>query len=408
MRIARTIPPAAATINLKNLLNGLVGMLPGNRYISRLERELKEYFGVRYVFPVSSGKAALTIILRAIKKLSPDRDRVLIPAYTCFSVPSAIVKAGLTISLCDIDPATFDFDYAVVEESLDEKTLCIIPSHLFGIPSDMDRVQELCRDRGIFIVEDAAQAMGGKYKGRMIGTVGDAGLFSLGRGKNITCGSGGIIVTNSEAVGAAILEEYSRLKHPGAAGIVLDFVKTVLLSIFIHPSLYWLPSGLPFLKLGETVFHKDFPMKRLSGMQAGLLNGWQKRLEDSNKTRTRNAAYFSKLSVVRSRNELPVSFLRLPVLARNREAREWIYSLSRREGCGISRMYPGTVSEVPGLSGLLHGRGTPSASMVAQSLLTIPTHHLLTERDRRRICTLFGRRAAEPGIREQIQKPRNI
>lgn len=121
---------------------------------------------------------------------------MVIPAYTCFSVPSAVVKAGLDVALCDLDASTFDFDYRLLEAAVNEKTLCVIPSHLFGIPSEMDRVNAICREKGVYVVEDAAQAMRGPTKGKL-GTLGDVGFFSLGRGKNITCGSGGIIVTNS-------------------------------------------------------------------------------------------------------------------------------------------------------------------------------------------------------------------
>ena len=76
-----------------------------------------------------------------------------------------------------------------------DETLCVLAIHLFGIPANLDRIKKLCRKKDIFIVEDAAQAMGGEYKGGMLGTIGDVGFYSLGRGKNITCGSGGIIVT---------------------------------------------------------------------------------------------------------------------------------------------------------------------------------------------------------------------
>jgi dTDP-4-amino-4,6-dideoxygalactose transaminase len=121
----------------------------------------------------------------------------VIPAYTCFSVPAAVLKAGLRPVLCDINPSTFDFDHALLERTLNGNTLCVVAHHLFGIPSNIERVRALSRARGIFVVEDAAQAMGVESHGRSLGTLGDVGLFSLGRGKAITCGSGGIIVTNS-------------------------------------------------------------------------------------------------------------------------------------------------------------------------------------------------------------------
>lgn len=111
MRIGRTLPPAAAPIYPKEIISGLKGLLRGRLELKRFESELRKYFGVKYCFFVSSGRAALTLILQALKDLHPDRDEVLIPAYTCYTVPSAIVRAGLKVKLCDIDPKTLDFDF---------------------------------------------------------------------------------------------------------------------------------------------------------------------------------------------------------------------------------------------------------------------------------------------------------
>ena len=95
MRIGRTIPPASAPIYWRDMFNGIKGIFRGKKELSRFQDELKEYFGMKHCFLVSSGKASLTLILQALRKMFPDRDEVLIPAYTCYSVPSAIVRAGL-------------------------------------------------------------------------------------------------------------------------------------------------------------------------------------------------------------------------------------------------------------------------------------------------------------------------
>jgi perosamine synthetase len=152
MKIRRTIPPAAAMIGFRDLLCGMAGFLFGGKYLRDLEAGLKRYFGVRHIFLVSSGKAALTIILKALQSLSPKKREVLIPAYTCYSVPSAIVKAGLKVSLCDMNSATLDFDHALLADAINDTTLCIVPTHLFGIPADVERVKGMCRNRGIFVV----------------------------------------------------------------------------------------------------------------------------------------------------------------------------------------------------------------------------------------------------------------
>lgn len=247
MKIQRTIPPAACPMSLVDLWHGMAGIFFGKRYQNSLEKEIKEYFGVRHVFFVSSGRAALYLILMALKSLSTKRN-VVIPAYTCFSVASAIVKAGLKISLCDINVDTFDFDHDLLTKTINQDTLCVIPNHLFGIPSDMDRITPLCKDRGIFVIEDAAQGMGGKYNRKMLGTIGDVGFFSLGRGKNITCGSGGILVTNSNKIAHAVERQYALLPYANIMETIIEFLQVVFMSIFIRPSLYWFPSSLAFFE----------------------------------------------------------------------------------------------------------------------------------------------------------------
>lgn len=387
IRIRRVIPPAASPIPAKCLLYGFLGLFLGKRSLEKREEELRRHFGIKHVFLFSSGKAALTVILTVLKSLSPDKDEVLIPAYTCFSVPSAVVKAGLRVSLCDIDPTNFDFDYRSLEEAISERTLCVVPDHLFGIPADMDRITALCRAKGVFVIEDAAQAMGGSYRGKRLGTLGDVGFFSLGRGKNLTCGSGGIIVTNSDHIAKKIGEQYDCLEGPSQIETLKEFLKVLLLALFIRPSLYWFPAGLPFLRLGETIFYRDFPLKRLSGMQAGLLENWQVRLSESNEAR-RKAARWLIDALRLEKPDDDIAYLRLPVMALNHESRERVLSLSREKGLGVSAMYPTPINEIEELKEQFRGASFPAAKEVSQRILMIPTHQLLPQSDRERIAAL--------------------
>jgi len=395
MKVKQTLPPTAAPIKLRDLLHGLAGILLSKRYLNKLEEEIREYFSVRYVFLVSSGKAALYLTLHALKSLS-SKQQVVIPAYTCFSVPSAIVKAGLKVSLCDINPETFDFDSDLLKKTINQDTLCVIPNHLFGIPSDMDRIKQLCKDRGVFIIEDAAQAMGGRCNGKMLGTIGDVGFFSLGRGKNITCGSGGILVTNSQYIADALERKHSTLRHPNMMEIITEFFQVAVMSAFIHPMLYWLPAGLPFLKLGQTIYYKDFPVAKLSGMKAGLLYRWRERLKRSNRIRSETTTYYRERLWFATNSRPTVPYLRLPIIVRSREMRDSIYSRSREQGLGIRPMYPTAINEIEELRSQFKSRRFPVAEEVAEQLLTIPTHHLVSENYKKRICDLFNEMLQEP------------
>ncbi len=322
VRIGRTVPPAAAPLSWRDLWHGVAGACSPARSVRALEREIREHFGVRHVFLVSSGTAALTLALEALKSLSRRRE-VVIPAYTCFSVPAAVVRAGLRPVPCDIDPATFDFDHALLEEKLNADTLCVIAHHLFGIPSDMERMGALCAPRGAFVVEDAAQAMGAQDKGRALGTMGDLGVFSLGRGKNITCGSGGIVVTSRDEIARAVSARCRRLEAPRPAEGLKDLVQLMLMAVFIRPRLYWIPAAVPFLRLGQT-------------------------------------------------------------------ERDRIHALSQKRGLGISVAYPTAVDGIPEIRAHVGGQRFPSAQRVAERLLTIPTHHWLSEKDKRAIAECVG------------------
>ena len=385
MRIGRTLPPAAAPLCWTDLWHGVAGAFAPGRSLRIFEAEVGRHFDVRHVHLVSSGTAALTLTLKALKSLVP-RTEVVIPAYTCFSVPAAVASAGLRPVLCDIDPVTFDFDHSLLEEKVGRDTLCVLAHHLFGVPSDIRRIRELCVARGAFVVEDAAQAMGAEEDGRALGTIGDVGIFSLGRGKNITCGSGGIIMTGSDEIGAALARQCRPLRSPGFLAAVKELLQLAVMAVFIRPRLYWIPAALPFLRLGQTVYPRRIRLRRLSGMQAGLLRNWRSRLARSNRMRAEAVDYFSR--------RLPLSlprgsvrpYLRLPVVMANTTERDRIHSLSRRQGLGVSVAYPTPINEIPEMQGLVGGQEFPSARVVADRLLTIPTHQWLSDEDKTAIA----------------------
>jgi perosamine synthetase len=140
-------------------------------------------------------------------------------------VPSAVVRARLSVALCDVDPLSLDFDFAQLSQVADSNVLCVLVTHLLGIGVDVPRVVELCRQRGIFVVEDVAQAFGGERDGVPFGAMGDVSFLSFGRGKNITCGSGGAILTNDDRIGEVLAREYALLPEVSLAGHVEELAR---------------------------------------------------------------------------------------------------------------------------------------------------------------------------------------
>jgi perosamine synthetase len=388
MRVGRTVPPAAAPLALTDLWYGVAGALRPVRAVQALEDGIRREFHVRHVFTVSSGKAALALTLLALKAGSSRRD-VVIPAYTCFSVPAAVLAAGLRPVLCDIEPTTLDFDHAQLARTLSDDTLCVVVPHLFGAPAAVDRIRVLCAAHRSALVEDAAQAMGVESSGRRLGTLGDVGIFSLGRGKNITCGSGGIIVTDSRPMADAIARLHRPLRAASRTSQLADFVRLAIMTIFIRPWLYWIPAALPCLGLGRTVFPTRIPLQRLSGMQAGLLRNWRRRLAGSNRVRAAAAAYFSRhLPLQRARRDGAHPYLRLPIVAPNAAAKDRLFALSQRRGLGLALAYPTPINEIPEIRSAFDGQNFPAARAVSERLLTLPTHQWVSARDRRAIAEL--------------------
>ncbi|HKE82995.1 MAG TPA: DegT/DnrJ/EryC1/StrS family aminotransferase [Vicinamibacterales bacterium] len=384
MRIGRTIPPAAAPIDLIDLWYGACGLVEPARALTRFEDELRRLFGSRYVFTVSSGAAALTITLKALASMS-DRTEVILPAYTCFTVPAAVLQAGLEPVLCDIDATTFDFDARQLEQLVSRRTLCVIAHHLFGMPTNIARVRAICETHGGFVVEDAAQAMGVDVQGRPLGTLGDVGVFSFGRGKHVTCGEGGVILTDRARLASAIERECRGISAPRPIHTAIAFAKVALMYVCIRPWLYWIPASLPFLRLGETIFPTHIFLGRLSGMHAGLMRRMQVRMQRARRVRMNTAFDFRRRLRLGTRDGRDYPYLRLPVFAPTLEQKNHLSDVARRRGLGLGRGYPTAVNEIPELRARFAGQAFPRARQAANQLVTIPTHHWLNDTDKQAI-----------------------
>ena len=388
MRVRRTVPPVGYRVRPSRLLRGVLrSPATGRRGTDRFLEDLAGRLGVRRAFAVSSGKGALAVILGALHSLS-GRRKVILPAYTCFSVPSAILRAGLEPVPCDIEEGSFDYDHAKLLPMLQEDVLCVLSTHLFGVPADPGRILGPCRSKGIFVVEDAAQALGGAVDGQWLGTLADVGFYSLGRGKNITCGGGGIIVSDSPDILEALDSIVVDLPSSPAREEVATFITLLVLGAFISPGLYWFPAGLPFLKLGETIFYEDFPVYRLSSFRASILDGWYDTLSWLNGVRRANSDYYLNRVPTLHDFGAGIPYLRFPVVLDGERKRRVFRDLDGTS-VGINGMYPSPVSRIPELVGRFRMGDFPEAERVAESLITLPTHPLVSEQDRARVCALL-------------------
>lgn len=171
--------------------------------VKQFETEFAAFCEAECAVGVDSGTSALEIILRALE--IGEGDEVITAANTFIATVLAISYVGAKPVLVDVDPVTYNIDVNQIQKVITKKTKAIIPVHLFGQPADMDPIMELAKKHSIFVVEDACQAHGARYKGKRTGSIGHAAAFSFYPSKNLGAyGDGGMITTNDSKIADAI------------------------------------------------------------------------------------------------------------------------------------------------------------------------------------------------------------
>lgn len=191
--------------SIKNEIDGAVQkVLEGTQFIMGpevkvFEENIVKYCGTKYAIGVASGTDALLLSLRACGVGSGDE--VIIPTFTFFATAGVVSRLGATPVFVDIDPDTYNIDPQLIEKKITRNTKAIIPVHLFGQCADMDPILEIAQKHNLKVVEDAAQAIGARYKGKKAGSRGDLGCFSFFPSKNLGgAGDGGMVVTHDESL----------------------------------------------------------------------------------------------------------------------------------------------------------------------------------------------------------------
>lgn len=177
--------------------------------VLHFEEEWKKFIGSDYALLMTSGHAALVSGLIGMG-VGPG-DEVIVPGYTYIATALAVLETGAIPVICDVDE-TLTIDVEDVKRKISKNTKAIIPVHIQGFPSNMDGLREVTKGTGIRILEDACQAAGAMYKGKFLGSIGDAGTFSFNYFKIITAGEGGAVVTNDRTI-----YERSLIYHDSAA-----------------------------------------------------------------------------------------------------------------------------------------------------------------------------------------------
>lgn len=203
-------------------------------YVSRFEDEFATAIGVNHCVSCANGTDALYILMKGLK-INPG-DEIITTAHSWISTSETITQAGGQVVFCDTDRETFTIDPKQIESKITSRTVGIIPVHLYGQPADMDPILEIAQRRGLWVIEDCAQAHMAEYKGRKVGTMGVAASFSFYPGKNLgAMGDAGCIVTNDTHL-AEWCERYARHGGKGEHFIEginsrMDGIQAAILSV---------------------------------------------------------------------------------------------------------------------------------------------------------------------------------
>ncbi len=240
--------------------NGLWGNPDCTGLVEKFEREFADYCGAKYAVSCVNGSVSLRLALIACG-IRPG-DEVIVPPYTFIATASTVVEANAVPMFVDIDPETYNLDPTKIEAAITPLTKAIIPVHFAGQACDMDAIMEIAKWHNLRVIEDAAHAHGAEYKGKKLGTIGDAGSFSFQSSKNLTSGEGGIVITND----AELYGTMASLRNVGRL-----------------PEGAWYDHFLPGCNY------------RLTPMQAVLLSHQLKRLDAQTSTRNENGLLLNEL-----------------------------------------------------------------------------------------------------------------
>jgi dTDP-4-amino-4,6-dideoxygalactose transaminase len=220
------------------------GLYVSGENVKQFERELASYLGVKFVVGVGSGTDALEFSMRAIE-LSEGQNCIA-PANTFFSIVNAVESSRGILKLADIETLTFNIDPTLLKTSIDSTTRALVPAHAYGQMADMDPISEQKEASSCYVIEDVAQALGARYKGRMAGSIGDISCLSFYPTKNLGAfGDAGAIATNNEELAQRIrnLGNYGQERHYRHASLGrnsrLDELQAAVLSVKLRHLEEW-------------------------------------------------------------------------------------------------------------------------------------------------------------------------
>ncbi len=361
--------PAGKKVKIKKLLNW-------REYINDF------FTGFDYVF-TSSGTAALVYALNVLKKKQRNKSSVIVPAYTCPDVLSAIIAAGLKPIIVDIEKNTTTYNADKLHNAISDETLAIIAVDLFGIPEDYTLLNNIKKQHGIFIIRDSAQCFPAQVN--YFKDTADITILSFGRGKPVSLLECGMVLfdKNIQHVNNNQLNKLDRFVS------MRYLLKVIMYNTLIIRNIYWWIEHVPMLKIGKTEyneFNNDIVTNSvaLKYLPANIKDY----LSTSNNIQTELIDNIKKLqckdiilpfNTSQIRKDLKMN--RLPLLIQDKYLRETLYKKLHSQGLGVSKMYPTALSKVKNVPAEFREQECLVAGKFAEMILTLPVHAKVTRTD---------------------------
>ncbi|MFP3195568.1 MAG: DegT/DnrJ/EryC1/StrS family aminotransferase [Caldivirga sp.] len=365
---------------LKAFRSGRWGRVPGG-VVEEFEREFAKYHEAKYAVAVTSGTAGLLLSYLALGL--NEGDQFALPAYTFIATATAGVMLRAVPVFIDIDPETLNMSVeslkATLEEDKDNRIKLVVPVHFSGIPAELNEIINASRRHGAKVVEDAAQAHGAVYRGRRVGAIGDAGVFSFQSSKNMTAGEGGIVLTNDYEVYVKVWSYH----HAG---------RDINGEWYVHRLIGW-----------------NF---RMTELQAAILLSQLKRYDEEFRVRERNAKLLYELmegvedyrpvkppAHTSSSNHLLPIWISERLISRHGKAR--VVEEARRRGGEVVEGYPMPLYMQPAFKDSYwrlpdYSRlSLPVTEDACRRVIWIPQHVLLSEEETRRTAEALIKTAKE-------------
>lgn len=352
---------------------------------------MRAEYGADEVRLTGSGTAALALAMRSAAR-DGTRPKIAMPAWACYDLMTAADIVNAEVVLYDLDPATLAPAPVSFGDALRHRPDAVVIAHWFGLPISLAPLQAAVRETGALLIEDAAQGVGGSIGGRPLGSFGDFAVLSFGRGKGRTGGAGGALLANN-ADAATRLRNAAATVEPANGG-TRALAALAAQWVAGRPSLYVIPSSLPFLRLGETVYHLASPIREMPESSAAVVLALWSRAAQESDVRRATAARWARAAA-----DMPqvagfvgaaggeAGWLRFPLMVNDSGA---LRDAAARH-LGIMSGYEGTLAALPLAPGrVVNGGPWPGAVALASRLRTLPTHSRLGSTDIAAIVQLLG------------------